>query len=238
MTPPAADLFAALDATWPAAEFRTAGPWQVRVGHGGGKRVSAATATTAVTAADIVLAEAAMRAVGQSPLFMVRAGEDALDQMLAARGYGVIDPVVFYCGPSLALCQPPPPLLSTFPVWPPLEIIKEIWASGGIGPERLAIMDRVTGPATAILARTAGRPAGAAFVAIAGNQAMLHALEVVPALRRQGTAVNILRASAAWAQSHGAAWLTLAVTEANEPARNLYASLGMTIVGHYHYRKE
>ena len=42
MTP--ATLQAAMDATWPAAAMHRAGPWMLRNGAGGGKRVSAATA--------------------------------------------------------------------------------------------------------------------------------------------------------------------------------------------------
>jgi len=61
-------------------------------------------------------------------------------------------------------------------------------------------------------------------------------LEVVPNLRRQGTARNILRVAAVWAQDQGAKTLCLAVTKANANACALYASLGMVVVGTYHYR--
>ena len=42
MTP--AELYATLEATWPPAARRRVGPWTIRDGQGGGKRVSAATA--------------------------------------------------------------------------------------------------------------------------------------------------------------------------------------------------
>ena len=80
--------------------------------------------------------------------------------------------------------------------------------------------------------------AGVAFVAANGDAAFLHALEVRPALRRQGTAVNILKMAAKWAISQGAGQLALAVTLANGPANHLYASLGMAVVGRYHYRQK
>ena len=38
-----ADLFAAVDATWPAAEDTQVGGWTIRDGRGGGQRVSAAS---------------------------------------------------------------------------------------------------------------------------------------------------------------------------------------------------
>ena len=37
------DILTTLDATWPAAARQTMGPWIIRDGQGGGKRVPAAT---------------------------------------------------------------------------------------------------------------------------------------------------------------------------------------------------
>ena len=236
--PIAATLFATLDATWPAAACRRCGPWLIRDGQGGGKRVSAATAADDGAAGDIASAEAAMRALGQTPLFLLRAGEQALDAALAARGYRVVDPVVIYASPCAAIATPPPAALVAFAHWPPLAIAAELWAAAGIGPARLAVMDRVPGPKAAILGRVADRASGVAFVAIHRQTAMLHALEVAPALRRQGCASNILRAAAGWAQDHGAVTFSLVVTQANTGARALYASLGMADVGQYHYRQK
>ena len=117
-----------------------------------------------------------------------------------------------------------------------MEIARQLWADAGIGPGRLAVMARATGPKTVLLGRAGDRAAGVAFVAMGGKTAMLHALAVSPARRRQGSAYNILWAAAGWAQSEGAEQLAVVVTEANDAARRLYSSLGMTIVGQYHYR--
>ena len=65
---------------------------------------------------------------------------------------------------------------------------------------------------------------------------MIHALEVAQDHRRQGLAAYLTRSSAFWAQTKGAAFLTLVTTQANDAANALYTSLGMTLVGHYHYR--
>ena len=89
MTPDAAQLFETLDATWPAGTFKQHGPWCIREGLGGGQRVSAATASGAVSDSDIETAEAAMRAIAQRPLFMIRPQEDDLDGMLERRGYHI-----------------------------------------------------------------------------------------------------------------------------------------------------
>lgn len=225
-------LFAAMEATWPAARDWRLGPLCLRDGAGGGKRVSAASLEGPFAAADLDAAEAAMA----EPLFLIRPGEEALDSALAARGYRVVDPVLAYAMPVAGVA--PPERMTTFPHWPPMEIARALWADAGIGAARLAVMERAAGPKCVILGRAQDRAAGVAFVACHGDIAMLHALEVVPALRRQGSAHNILRAAAAWALDHGAVTLALVVTEANAAARGLYASLGMKLVGQYHYRQK
>ena len=61
MTPVA--LAQVMEATWPAASVVRLGPWAIRDGKGGGKRVSAATAETAWQPDDIAQAEGAMLAL-------------------------------------------------------------------------------------------------------------------------------------------------------------------------------
>ena len=229
-------IFDALDATWPAAATHPAGSWLVRDGRGGGKRVSAATATEDGAAAHIDAAEAAHKALGQPPIFCLRGGQDVLDQALAARSYRTADPVVIYAAPAGRLTGEPPARLSTFPIWPPLAIMKEVWAEGGIGPARLAVMDRVIGPKVSILGRAGDRAAGAGFVAMHDNTAVIHALHVLPDQRHKGLARNIMRAAALWASDQGADQIALAVTKANDAANALYTALGMTIIDQYHYR--
>lgn len=226
------------EATWPPARSFPQGPWLIREGQGGGQRVSAATAIGNWSEDDIPAAESAMRALGQSPLFVLRPTDAALDAALAARGYAHHDPVVAYAAPVADLAAAEPSFLTTFPHWPPLAVARKIWEQGGIGPARIAVMDRVTGPKTAILGRSGDRAAGIAFTAIHANIAMLHALETAPDQRRKGCAHNILRAAALWARDHGADTLALLVTERNTAARALYASLNMPVVGQYHYRKQ
>ena len=166
---------------------------------------------------------------------MIRDGDDALDALLDAQGYRINDPVVLYAIDIAALTALPVPPVSAFTLWPPLAIMADLWAAGGIGPARIAVMNRVNGPKTGILTRASDQPAGTAFVAIHDNFAMTHAIEVTAPLRRQGVGVNILRMAAHWAQDHEATHLTLAVTRANAAANHLYSSLGMQVVGYYHY---
>jgi len=230
MTPDA--LIAAIEATWPPARSWPLGPFTLRDGAGGGQRVAAASVTGAFTGPQLEAAIAAM----SEPLFVLYPGDEALDAALQARRYQRHDPVVAY-GAPVALLTGELPFLTAFPHWPPLEVARTVWAEGGIGPARLAVMDRAVGPKSAILARAGDRPAGACYVACDGPLAMVHAIEVRSAYRRQGAARHLLRAAANWAAEQGATSLALFVTEKNIAARALYASAGMTEVGRYHYRK-
>ena len=223
-------------ATWPPAETSTLGAVTIRDGQGGGSRVSAATASEALTDADLQAAEAAMRRLGQSPLFMIRDGDVGLDAQLDAQGYQVKDPVSLWSCPAAQLTDIPIPRVTTFVMWQPLAIIREIWIAGGIDPSRQAIMERVSGPKTAILGRFNDKPAGAGFCAIHDGIAMVHALEILPHQRRNGMGAWMMRQAAFWALENGADELTVLCTKRNEAANGLYASLGMACVGEYHYR--
>jgi ribosomal protein S18 acetylase RimI-like enzyme len=229
-------LLSVLEATWPPAARHEAGPWTIRDGQGGGKRVSAATAGGPVTAGDIPTAEAAMRALGQSPLFMIRPGEAALDALLAARGYAAVDPVDGFAARVGDLDLATPPRLSAIPAWPPLAIQREIWAEAGIGPARIAVMERAPAPKTALLARMDDRAAGTAFVGIHDRTAMVHALEIHPRFRRRGLGRHVMEGALHWARQAGATDVALVVTQANAAGQALYASLGLARVGQYHYR--
>lgn len=238
--PDLATLEAALEASWPAAASRVCGPFRLRDGAGGGQRVSAATAEAETGAAEIATAESAMRAAGQRLLFRLRPAlcpwDGALDSALAAAGYSRVDPTLYYVAEVSALAPEPLPGLRVFPIWPPLAIQRDLWAEAGIGPARLAVMVRAAGPKAALMARQDDRVAGTAFIAAIGRVAMLHAVEVTETLRRRVAARNLTRGAAEWAAGQGADWLALAVTEANAPARALYAGLGMVEAGGYHYR--
>ena len=232
--PPLDRLLAAIDVTWPAAEYRSLGPWTLRRGAGGGQRVSAASAED--EAAHPAAAAEAMRAWDQTPRFRVGEGQAALDDRLAEAGYRRHDPVVLYAAPVASLADGRDETARVIRVRTPLAIVDEIWARGGIGPDRRAVMERTPEPKATLMGRVGDRPAGVAFVGIDGEVAMIHAIEVVPAQRRLGAGETLLRGAASFAGENGATWLALAVTEANAPARALYAKLGMEVAGRYHYR--
>lgn len=237
-TPQLQDWFDALDATWPGKAVHALGPWRIREGAGGGQRVSAATTAVAdVSDAEIAEAEEFHRSLGQNPLFQIRPGQEALDARLAARGYGKNDATHLRAAPVTQF--EPAPYLRSIMHWPPLALTREIWAGDHIGPERVAVMERAEGKKTALIGRDgndADRASGAAFVATHGAIAMLHALVVLPNMRRRRSAHYMMCGAANWAQDNGANWLAVAVTQANAGAGALYTSLKMPVVGEYHYR--
>lgn len=230
-------LFATLEATWPAATRVKAGPWIFRQGLGGGNRVSATTQEAAFTEDDLIAAEGTMATMDQKPVFVIRPGEEALDAALDARGYGAFDHSVTMAGPISALTDQPVPRLTAFALWEPLAITREIWETDGIGAARQQVMDRAKGPKTAILGRIEDTPAGAAYVAMHEDIAMIHAVCVLPQFRRKGLARHMMRAAGHWAADNGARWLSLQVLASNDGARALYEGLQMRVCGAYHYRR-
>jgi GNAT superfamily N-acetyltransferase len=233
------DLAPVIAATWPPVSTRRVGPFTVPEGAGGGQRVSAARLSDpeATDAADGEI-DAAMEALvdlNQAPLVMVLDHQTGLDARLAARGFVARDTTRALIIPTARLAAAPPPV-TCFATWPPLAIQTEIWAAGGVGPARLAVMDRAQGPKMSFFGRINDRPAGTGFVAIHDGIAMLHALEILAAHRRKGLARIMMRAAADWALSEGAESFAALVTRENQPALGLYASLGFEPVGEYRYR--
>jgi GNAT superfamily N-acetyltransferase len=228
-------LYEVLEYTWPAASNTKNGSWQIRDGKGGGKRVSATTLNGDLSESALVIAEQAMLDLKQDKLFMIREGDGALDALLSDQGYEVIDPVNIYVG-AVAPLAVQPPRTATFAIWEPMAIQENIWAQGGIGSARVNVMQRVSGPKTSLFGRADSRPAATGFVAIHEEVTMVHALEVLGHHRRSGMGRYLMQQAALWAQDQGAHYISAVCTTDNTPANALYASLGMTLVGGYHYR--
>ena len=226
-------LMAAVDATWPAAEMVELGGWRLRRGAGGGKRVSAASPAGR---GEIRESEAVMRGWGQAPLFRLTPADSECDAALAAHGYRVVDPVVLYAAPVSGLAGYRAHEAALYRAAFVPAIMEEIWAAGGIGAGRLAVMERAAGPSVRLLSRAGDTPCGAAFAGVDGEVAMIHAIEVLAGFRRRGAGRLLVEGAARFAAEVGAAWLALAVAEANTAARALYDRLGMVEAGHYHYR--
>lgn len=230
-----ADLAAAFEETWPAAEYADVGGFRVGRGLGAGGRVSSARVIGPWSAGDIPAVEVIHRAWGQRLMFRALDGDRDLIAALEAAGYRRETPTAIMVTPVAALTDLPLPPVTTFAVWSPLAIQREIWAAGNIGPERQAVMERTPQPKVALLGRMDDRAAGAGFVALHGTVAMVHGIEVLPDFRRRGVAGWMMRQAAFWAAEQGADRIGLAVSHANTGARATYDRLGFAEVAGYGY---
>lgn len=235
MTPDLGQLLDVSEHTWPPAHRWEQDGFILRDGQGGGQRVSSATAVGPVTNDQIIAAAAAMESMGQRAIFQLRDTDETLDAQLEALGYVVKDPTTAYVLPIEKLTDKPIPRVTAFTLWEPLAIMNEIWATDGVGPARLAVMDRA-GHKTAVLSRWNEKPAGAAFVGLHENIVMVHALVVLPHQRRQRVADWMMRRAAYWGQAHHATHVAVLCVAANKGANALYRALGFTPAGGYHYR--
>ncbi|MDB6177233.1 GNAT family N-acetyltransferase [Paracoccus sp. Z330] len=226
---------AACRATWPAQTVQEVGGFRVGHGDGGGDRVNSALSFGAWTETDIRDVIEFQRSCGQTARFQV--GDDQVDlrDRLIAMGFRPSRATVVLCAYIDGLTDLALPPVTAFDLWPALAIQNDIWAAAGIAADRLAVMGRAAQPKTTILGRMDDRAAGTAFVAIAEGIAVLHALEVVPELRRKGLAGWMVRRAAFWAGDRGADTLALAVTRGNSAALACYAGLGFAETGGYSY---
>jgi len=229
-------LYEVCEQTWPCADKFDAGGFTIRNGRGGGKRVSAATLNGALHDVKFDAAEAAMTALHQPMLFQLRDGEEELDTQLEGRGYQIIDPVNVYAASAETLATELPPRTVAIPAWEPLQVMKEIWAEGGLGPERIDVMMRADVKKTGFVSRWNDHPAGTAYLGMYQGISMLHALEIKQEQRRNGLARWVMRRAGFWTLENGGHTVSVICVKTNKAANALYKSLGMSLIGSYHYR--
>ena len=225
---------ALISKTWPAESILHTPPVTLRFGVGG-QRASAATVDSPITPEQLRAAEDAMKERGEF-LFRIRHRQDDLDRLLSDQGYARRDPTNILLGPTSEILSTGRASVTAFAIWPPLGIMKNIWTENDVDEHRQAIMERAPHPKVAILGRGNAKPGGVAFASADTGIAMIHAVAVQKDLRRQKIAQSMMVAIAEWANSNDIPWIATLCTENNTIARRLYQSLGMKIVGQYHYR--
>lgn len=235
------DRFAAAsDASWPAAETVIHDGWHLRFTEGAGSRASSVwTAEHAPADLDAAIAgaEAAYTARGLVPRFQLWPGDEALDAALEARGYLRYDRSALMVRPLTAPWPAPEKDCVAVEVRCPLAALDALWASGGVGAERRAVLARAKGPKALFLGRVGMAPAGAVAVVVDRDVAVTQALWVEPAFRGKGLARCLMGAAGAAAARHGASMIAHAVLEENAVAIRLYEALGFHRFGAYHYRR-
>ena len=233
--PDARRVIAAVRATWRPARMDRAGPFDVPSDTAGGRRNCAARLGpigASFTESDL----SAVEALKPGTIFGTLDGlEDALADVLAARGYREEGATTLMAGPVAPLLEEAPPPVSGFPHWPPSALAEDIWLSHGQDPARLSVAVRAPEPKAAILLRASDRAAGALFTAVHEDMAALHMVLTLPDLRRRGVGMVGMRHAARFGDRHGARWIVLPVEADNAPARALYRRAGLTDVGGYRY---
>ena len=229
-------IFETIDLTWPAEEFLELTEWKLRKSIKGGKRVSAVTAIGKSGIPAIQFVENTLEEWCQDKLFMIKAGENSLDEALKERGYCIVDPTNIWSISAEALSMQQIPPVTAFSIFPPLAIQRELWIANGIDASRIEIMDRVKTPKTTIFGRINAKPAASAFVAVSNKIAMVHALIVDHKFQRQGMGKHVMQKVGVWAHQQGAESVVVLCTKQNQSANNFYKILGMQVIGEYHYR--
>ena len=226
----------ASDICWPPIQKKTVGPWVIREGGGGGSRVSSTTPIGDCSRKDISLAEREMHGLGQSNVFQIRRKDKELDLLLSKKGYSLVDRTVIYkCNIAEISCLSVPSV-TTFDIWPPLNMMKIIWDKGGITDGRLSVMRRCKVKKTTILGRIENKAAGCAFVSQSNGISIIQSLFVLPKYSRKGLARHVIIEAAKWGEKEGSSYLALMVGKHNKRARSLYDGLGMKVLESYHYR--
>ena len=229
-------IFETIDLTWPAKEFLELPEWKLRKSIKGGKRVSAVTAIGKSGIPAIQFVENTLEEWCQDKLFMIKAGENSLDEALKERGYCIVDPTNIWSISAEALSMQQIPPVTAFSIFPPLAIQREIWTANGIDTSRIEIMDRVKTSKTSIFGRINAKPAASAFVAVSNKIAMVHALIVDHKFQRQGMGKHVMQKVGVWAHQQGAESVVVLCTKQNQSANNFYKILRMKVIGEYHYR--
>ncbi|MEO1328671.1 MAG: GNAT family N-acetyltransferase [Pseudomonadota bacterium] len=232
--------FDLLAATWPPEETARLGDWRLCRADGAGQRVCSAWPLSrdwrglADTVPGI---EAWYRARGLAPMLQLPDGLGD-DAALIAQGYAVVGETAIVRLDATALAERPlrgtgsPYLIQ---VRAPLAALDELWAKGGVGGPRRAVIARAEPIGRIIALRLEHRLAGVVFVARLRKAACVHALHVAPWGRRRGAGHDLMVAAARWAVEAGAESLVFSVERANAPALALYQGLGAVEIGGYRY---
>lgn len=228
---------------WPALRTCLRDGWVLRFADGHTKRANSANALwpgTGPLAPRLDAFEADYRRAGLTPVFRATPlAEPGLDEALAARGYSRFDESLVMTA-SLEGTHAPPPGVDLDPD-PEAGWLDELAAAAAAPARERATLARMLAclvPA-AVFARVREAGEARAFAMGVVEDGHLGIFEVltVPASRGRGLARRAIEALAAWGQRQGAARAYLQVTEANAPARALYAKFGFEIAYRYHYRR-
>lgn len=225
--------------TWLAGETAHIGGLLVCRDDGAGGRLSSIRRVSSNDRNDPAqdLEQALLQQAQWGQTSLVRAWDDD-EGLIAAASAKLpvrVEPTVVLAAQVGDLMREEPPVMTSFGIWPPMAVQRQLWQDYGIGPARQAVMVRGNGPRVSLLGRLHDKPAGVGFCAISGTVAGLHALVVKPDMRGARLGEWLMREAAHWAATQGAEQMMLAVGRDNTAALRLYDRLGFREVGGYAY---
>lgn len=227
--------------SWPALETVEDDGWVLRFSGGYTQRSNAATVLDAGPphrlAARVEACEAAYRARGLPPIFRVVsfAGAEALDALLAARGYRRKDETqvlarVLSAGEFMQGDVAGLPLDAWLPLYERMN-----GRDAAQRPQHRALLEAIPGRRLLAALGAGGSPAAVGLAVVDGGWAGIFDVATDPALRRQGLGRRLMEGLLGWAAGAGAGRAYLQVMIANGPAVRLYEGLGFAEAYRYGY---
>lgn len=220
---------------WPSHQTLVVGDWLCRFAKGYSGRANSACVTRAgamLSAEEIEHIESLYRDAGLAPSFRLSPlADDAIRLALEARGYGGEDGSVGMIAPAFAEAQIPELQLDPAPT--------AEWIAGACrwqtGAKRdtgalLGIVENIRVPARYATLYHGGQPAAYALATLDRGMVEFGSVMVDPSLRGLGLGRKLIRGIIGWAHGAAAGLVFLQAATENEIARNLYASLGFTVV--------
>ncbi len=226
---------------WPAGETCDVDGWLWRYSGGGSQRANSVSALhyRGSDVEDTIDKIEHLYRERRAPVrfqvgFPLSEPED-LDARLAARGYVIHDPVTTLVKPVEPVAMPAASVLSDSP--------SEGWLKvylSNVSPSRRpfaeAILARVPAPCIFAEVRGEGETIATALGVLHEGAVIAECVGTSASARRKGAASAVMLALEAWGGAQGARTIGLQAVTTNVPAQGLYAALGYTAAGAYHYR--
>ena len=229
---------------WPGLQTFLYDGWIVRLAQGYTKRANSVTPLydgQLPLIEKIAAAESIYHAQPQPTIFRLLSFHPTtaqLDPLLAKRGYTQLDKTLVQ---TLDLSAAPPqkPADQTTAV-SPAEFLAAYHDLQQTAPNPIhqRILQQAAGRSRFLIIMKDGQLIGVGMSVLDGQTIGIFDMFTHPEYRRRGFGRLMMMALLRWGKQNGANTAYLQVVAKNQPAQNLYASLGFSNLYHYWYRKE
>ena len=235
---------------WPPVETAPHRGWLMRAGGGRSRRLNSVSTLYFDDPrgrgldAPIDHVEAWYRARSIPPCFHLASHVEPgdLDDRLAGHGYAAITPTGVMTAPisadaASADIRGGDVLLEGRATALVMNIICDPLWSARVRGDRAAVFARIRRPLTFAVITLDGIARAGGLCVADGELAGIFSVRTDPAFRRRGLARALMARLGIWAHGMGARRFYLQVEDDNQPAINLYGSLGFERIYGYHYRQ-